>query len=211
MMRARIYYAKGEALKFTGALDVQSIWQRSLKRADLSVEYSQGFHPQQKIQLPFPLPLGFIGQNEIIDIWFSADYELMEIEDKLSGAVPDGIEIQRIEAIDGQKKSVASSASHADFRVKVDKRIIGCEKLRNMINDLLNRPEILRERNKKHYDLRPLIFSIDLEEETEEFCVLNMTLSAHPSKTGRPDEVTMELGLDLSDCDFERVAVHFEN
>ena len=82
-MRVRITYSKGNAIKFTSALDMQTIWQRALKRAGLSVEYSQGFHPQPKMQLPFPLPLGFTAQNEIIDIWFTQEYDLEKIRGEI--------------------------------------------------------------------------------------------------------------------------------
>jgi len=210
-MRARIIYSKGSALKFTGALDIQAIWQRSLKRAGLTVELSQGFHPQPKIQLPFPLPLGFTGQNEIIDIWFAQDYELEDVRGKLTGSLPVGIEIQCIELINGQKKSVASSATYADFKVIVDTTDVDITELKFSIEKLLESQTIMRERNDKLYDLRPLILSIQIENEIDEKCVLEMRLSAHPSTTGRPDEVMKELGVNITDCEIERLGVQFEN
>jgi radical SAM-linked protein len=209
-MRARIYYSKGNPLKFTGALDLQAIWQRSLRRAGLSVELSQGFHPQPKIQLPFPLPLGFTAQNEIIDIWFAQDYAVDDIRQKLAVSLPVGIEIQLVEPIDGQKKSIASSATFADFKVSVDSSDKNCDELKGSLEKLLERQVIMRERNNKQYDLRPLIFSIQMAKATNENCLLEMRLSAHPSSTGRPDEVMKELGLDLAECEIERLGVHFE-
>ncbi len=210
-MRARIYYSKGIALKFTGTLDLQSIWQRSLKRAGLTVELSQGFHPQPKIQLPFPLPLGFTAQNEIIDIWFAQDYALDDIREKLTGSLPEGIEIQFIEPIDGQRKSIASSATTADYKVIVDTAEISISDLKDSLGKLLESQTIIRERNNKQYDLRPLILSIQIGDEMEGQYILEMRLSAHPSTTGRPDEVMKELGVNLVDCEIERLGVQFEN
>lgn len=209
-MRTRIYYSKGNPLKFTGALDVQAIWQRALKRAGLSVEYSQGFHPQPKIQLPFPLPLGFTARNEIIDIWFSQDYALFEIQEKLAVSLPEGIEIQLIEPIDGLKKSVKSSATYADFKVSIIAGAVNCSDLKGTMDKMLERQTIMRERNHKQYDLKPLIISIHAGEELDGNCVMEMRLSAHPSTTGRPDEVIKELGLNLADCEIERLGVQFE-
>ena len=210
-MRVRINYSKGNPLKFTGALDLQAIWQRSLRRAGLSVELSQGFHPQPKIQLPFPLPLGFTAQNEIIDIWFAQDYAPDDIREKLAVFLPEGIEIQLVEPIDGQKKSISSSATHADFKVLVDTDAVNCDELKTSLEKLLDCQAIIREKNNKQYDLKPLILSIQMGKEMDGKCVLEMRLSAHPSTTGRPDEVMKELGLDLADCEIERLGVHFES
>jgi radical SAM-linked protein len=210
-MRARIFYSKGAALKFTGTLDIQAIWQRSLRRAGLMVELSQGFHPQPKIQLPFPLPLGFTAQNEIIDIWFAQDYDLEDVREKLTDSLPVGIEIQGIALIDGEKKSVASSATYADFKVIVDTTDVNITELKGSLEKLLESQTIMRERNDKQYDLRPLILSIQIENEMDGKCILEMQLSAHPSTTGRPDEVMKELGVNLADCEIERLGVQFEN
>ncbi|MBM3136792.1 MAG: DUF2344 domain-containing protein [Chloroflexi bacterium] len=209
-MRVRIFYSKGIPLKFTGALDLQAIWQRSLRRAGLSVELSQGFHPQPKIQLPFPLPLGFTGENEIIDIWFSQDFTLDEIRKKLETSVPDGIEIQSLEPIEGQKRSIASSATFADFNVFMDSSVVNCSDLKHSLDLLLLRQSIIRERNNKQYDLRPLIISAEIIDEAQDHCHLELRLSAHPSTTGRPDEVMKELGVDLANCEIERLCVQFD-
>jgi hypothetical protein len=69
----------------------------------------------------------------------------------------------------------------------------------------------MRERNNKQYDLRPLILSIQFDEEGEDNCRLILRLSAHPSTTGRPDEVMKELGMDLTNCEIERLRVHFDD
>lgn len=209
-MRKRITFQKREDLKFTGSLDLLTIWQRSIKRAELKLDYSQGFHPQPKIQLPFPLPLGFSGINEIVDIWFSEDYLNSHIVNKLTPALPRGIIINSIEDIEGHPKSISSFASYADYSVRVTNLLGNCDTVRNAVNTLLEKSSLIRVRNIKEYDLRPLILSIDILEQEEESCTLIMRLMARSSKTGRPDEVAMEMGLELSDCEIERLNVHFD-
>ncbi len=58
-MRARITFSKQGALRYTGHLDLHRLWERAMRRADLPLSYSQGFHPQPKISLASALPLGF--------------------------------------------------------------------------------------------------------------------------------------------------------
>ena len=59
-MRIRITFSKQGALRYTGNLDLHKIWERTARRADLALAYSQGFHPQPKMQLAAALPEFFI-------------------------------------------------------------------------------------------------------------------------------------------------------
>ena len=46
-------------MRFTGHLDLHRAWERTFRRAHLPLAYTQGFHPQPRIQLAGALPLGF--------------------------------------------------------------------------------------------------------------------------------------------------------
>ncbi len=208
-MRIRIYYQKSKELKFTSVLDVQTIWQRSVRRAGLPLEYSQGFHPRPRMQVPFPLPLGFTAKNEIIDLWLVGEFNVTEVEEKLSYALPVGIKIQAIEKLNDQKKSDALSAVYADYAVKIFGKVDDADRMRQSIDQLLASSTVIRERNGKIYDLRPLILSLEFLGIKNNTCHLKMRLNAHPSMVGRPDEVMEELGVDISDCEFERLDVCF--
>ena len=94
MIRVRIKYAKTGWLKYTSNLDVQKIWERALRRARLPLAYSQGFNPQPRLNLAAPLPLGFTGSGELIDIWFTEELVLASMEEKISGKLPAEMSIQ---------------------------------------------------------------------------------------------------------------------
>ena len=68
-MRLRITFSKSGALRYTGHLDLQTTWERTIRRAGLPLAYTHGFHPGPRIQIASALPLGFIGRAEIVDIW----------------------------------------------------------------------------------------------------------------------------------------------
>ena len=67
--RYRINYSKKEGMRYTSNLDVHKMWERTFRRAKLPLAYSQGFHPQPKIQQASPLPLGFLSDYEIVDFF----------------------------------------------------------------------------------------------------------------------------------------------
>jgi uncharacterized protein (DUF2344 family) len=75
-MRFRITFSKTNAMRFTGHLDLQRTWERTIRRARLPLSYSQGFNPRPKINLAAALPLGFTSSCEMVEIWL--DDEALE-------------------------------------------------------------------------------------------------------------------------------------
>ena len=72
-MRLRITFSKTGSLRYTGHLDLQTVWERTARRAGLSLAYTQGFHPGPRIQIASALPLGIAGNAEIVDLWLDTD------------------------------------------------------------------------------------------------------------------------------------------
>src|SRR5690606_2740328 len=69
VQRLRVYFRKGERVRYISHLDVMRFWERAIRRAGLPLTYSKGFNPHPKLQFAGPLPLGFTGQREIIDVF----------------------------------------------------------------------------------------------------------------------------------------------
>ncbi len=208
-MRLRITFQKNAGIIFTSALDLQKIWERSLRRANLCVKYSEGFHPQPKIQLAVPLPVGFHGSNELVDIWFNEDINNNDILERLQKKLPAGINLTSIEEIPDNRKAlngVAESAEYIVTLLRIDLDFLG---LQEALNRLMGKEVIQRERNKKRYDLRPLILGLKLLNTENIHYQIQMHLLARSGASGRPDEVIKELGIDPALCKFERTIIHF--
>lgn len=194
MQRIRIHYAKVEGLRYTGNLDMHRVWERSLRRARLPVAYSQGFHPQPKIQQGYPLPLGYLSDAEVVDIWLDQDQvDLDEIRTALQPAIPGGIEIQLIEAADLRETPLQARARSAEYRVVL---LTGdsVDEIRSGIERILSQAALPRTRRNKPYDLRPLIETLTVDVQTEPPAIL-MRLAAREGATGRVEEVLDELGI----------------
>ena len=58
-MRLRLTFSKTGSLRYTGHLDLHTIWERTIRRAGLPLAYTQGFHPGPKIQIASALAAGF--------------------------------------------------------------------------------------------------------------------------------------------------------
>ena len=209
-MRFRITYKKTNEAIYTSAIDVHQIWERALRRAQLAVKYSEGFHPQPKIQVAVPLPLGFLGSNELIDVWFSKDYTIEDIFNRLSISLPDGFTVTKIEEIPENQKALTGRIESASYSVKIKDPHLSELSLDKSIKFMFEKESIIRHRNKKIYDLRPLIFSLKLEEHADQDTIIIMNLMASSGASGRPDEILKELGIDPALCEIERTQLFFK-
>ena len=204
-MRIRISYNKGPLIRFTSALDMQRIWERSFRRASIRVTYSKGFHPQPRIQLGIPLPLGFIGMDEKVDLWIEDSLSLEYIINRLERNLPEGLEISSIQEINFAEKALASQIQFSDYRVYMRKKKFSQRDLKNKIINLLNKNEIIREkRNGKKYDLRKLILALEFNKEDKNKPFVFIRLLSQPNKTGRADEVMFTMGYSNIDFTVER-------
>lgn len=201
MQRIRIAYQKGPELQYTGNLDMHKVWERTFRRARLPLAYSQGFHPQPKIQQAAPLPLGFTSRAEMLDVWLDTDEALESISKKLVNTAQPGILINQIQVIPVASEALPNLVRATEYQIYFDNSPDTSE-LKSRVNDLLARETIERERRSKQYDLRPLIEELSINEEPQ-FC-LHMRLTSQPSATGRPEEVLEELVIDPFTVDIER-------
>ena len=82
--RLRLTFAKTEAMRFTGHLDLHHTWERTFRRAGLPLAYSQGFNPHPRLNLASALPLGFTSECEVIDVWLEQEMEPEQVDGGLA-------------------------------------------------------------------------------------------------------------------------------
>lgn len=190
-MRVRVTYAKQGALRYTGHLDLQRVWERLLRRSGLPIVFSQGFNPLPKLQLAGALPLGIESSCEVMDFWMGEGMELVEIARKLTAAMPPGLEIIEVCEVELRSPALETQLQSAEYRVAVKEPVDRVE-LEKKIAELLKAVSLPRERRGKTYDLRPLIEELRLEPDGN----LWMKLALRPGATGRPEEVLACLSVD---------------
>ena len=196
MQRIRVIYARTEPLRYTGHLDMQVVWERSIRRARLPLMYSQGFHPQPRINQACPFPLGMTSQMEVTDFWLEPEISLDEIRSMLFPALPPGIEPIELKEVDlrspALQTQVVSAIFLATLLIPFD-----AERLNHTLKEVIESTSLPRIRREKPYDLRPLILGLSVLQTIEPSQPhLSMQLSARDGATGRPEEVISALGFD---------------
>jgi radical SAM-linked protein len=205
-MRLRIYFSKSGALRYTGHLDLHSVWERTVRRAGLPLSYTQGFHPGPKIQLASALPLGFIGRAEIVDIWINDTPDSLDqpYKELLQSSSPPGLIISSVEVVDSHAPALQTRVVSAEYEVTLLEPGFDSG-LGSGTAALLAASSLPRERRGKTYDLRPLVESIEFipVDGSRPSCLL-MRLSAREGATGRPEEVLDALGIPFEMTRIER-------
>jgi radical SAM-linked protein len=205
-MRLRITFSKSGALRYSGHLDLHTIWERTIRRAGLPLSYTQGFHPGPKLQLASALPLGIIGRAEIVDIWINELSQPLDrpYEEILQPVAPPGLVISSVEVVDEHSPALQTQVVSAEYEVTL---LDPCDAhgLVKGISRLLGAASLSRERRGKAYDLRPLIESLELLPADGSGALrLQLRLAARNGATGRPEEVLDALGIPFETTRIER-------
>lgn len=190
-MRIRFSFSKTRAMQFTSHLDLMRTWERALRRAELPLSYSQGFNPRPKITFAAPLPLGWTSETEVMDVWFKdEELELAVILERITQACPPGILVHEIHQVDNTLPKLPTILRSMEYSIELPQTH---PDLGNKIQEFLHADSIIREKRGKEYDLRELVEMVELKEDGS---VIFSRFSAIEGKTGRPDELLKELGID---------------
>ena len=206
-MRLRITFSKTGSLRYTGHLDLQTVWERTARRAGLSLAYTHGFHPGPKIQIASALPLGIAGTAEIVDLWLDSDPgEPAETQRRLQAGAPPGLTILQVETVDEHGPALQTQVDSAEYLVTLLEPLPGLD-LQLRLDNLLSAAALPRTRRDKPYDLRPLIEELTLTPTSSGEApggMIFMRLAARVGATGRPEEVLDALGIPLESARIQR-------
>jgi radical SAM-linked protein len=202
-MRLRITFAKEGWLIYSSHLDLMRLWERALRRAAVPLAYSGGYNPRPKLQLARALPLGHVGEEELVDVWLEESVSLEHFAKSLVPVLPEGLIVKRVQEVDPGAPAMQTQVVVTEYRVIVEWDG-SPEEARARVERALAADELPHERRGKRYDLRPLIEHLDLEDVSDGKAVLNMRLSARPGATGRPEAVLDVLGMGDSFARYRR-------
>src|SRR5258708_206239 len=205
-MRIQVTFSKTGALRYVGNLDLLTIWERAVRRAGVPLAYSQGFHPQPKLNLPCAWPVGFSRPCKLVDLRLKEDVDLVQLRGRLQAAMPAGIRISKAESVDEHAPPLQTQVLSAEYEVTLAE-IVSRTELRQRIDGVLNASSIPRQRRGKAYDLRPLIEKLELIPTEQIF----MRLAARAGATCRAEEVLDELGIQPEGARIERTSLIFLN
>lgn len=212
MVKLRVKFCKKQRCRFISHLDLLRTFERSLRRADLPIAFSQGFNPHPKISFGSVLPLGLESEGEYVDFILTEECSPDQFKHKLNQVLPSGLSILAVQQIPMDTPSLMEEINLAVYTLKVYFKFpIKGEKLSGLIADFLSKEEILILRKSKkgikEVNIRPLIKKLDLietSEEQKEKQEWDLSLVARTGSMGnlRADQLIEELTKFLPDLEF---------
>lgn len=199
--RVRATFGKEGMARFIGHLDLAKAWERVLRRAEIPLEYTQGFNPRPRMQFAAALPVGVTSEDERVDIWLTerlaGDFPHEWIA-RLNAASPAGLPVFALAEVPVKAAALPTLVTSAEYVITPQDPALSLDELAERAAALLAADQIERVRNKKAYDLRPLILNLSVANGA-----LVARLVAGDRGTGRADELIDALGAGM-----EQVSVH---
>jgi len=206
--RFRVWFRKGDRVRYISHLDVLRFWERAIRRADLPLAYSQGFTPHPKIGFASPLPLGFIGESEVMDVTLDERMSPEEFAERIRVETSDDLGVIRVKEVSATGPAPQAVLLMADYAVDlpgVDPAEAASVVAGFLANDEFAWVDARKERNRT-YDLRAAVATLTAEP-WEGGTRLRMRLQADAEMTARPEQVVAALFPDAEVGDYRRTGL----
>lgn len=185
----RFVYTKGYDVRFLAHRDMAACINRAFGAAGVPLAYSEGYHPRPKIAFGPPLPLGVVGEAELLDIVTLEQVNLEEFF--INRWLPEGLGIKRGYMLD--KKPTALNASIAAGRYlfrpncRMDNEEI--DRALSLFHESGSLPFSVEKKGVTvEKELKRLILCFSRPDFENESC-FEAVLSLMPGNTCRPDEL----------------------
>jgi radical SAM family uncharacterized protein/radical SAM-linked protein len=192
--KIRLEFAKYGSMKYLPHLSLLRTFHRAFRRARIPVAYSQGHSPHPKIQAGPPLPIGFEGDSEYLDIELATLITPAEAARMLAEELPAGLDLKRAVAVPLKGRSLFDMIGLQTYRVVLPKeRLPEKDPGGWLIARILEAEELTMVRTRKGktrtIDLRPSVSGAEQIGESEEDIELLLTLLRTGGGASRPDDV----------------------
>lgn len=198
-MILRIQYRKNGMMKFLSHLDMVRLVERSLRRAEMPLKFSQGFNPHPKIAFAAPLSVGVTSDYELVDIELTEAVDLDWFKETFKTVFPGGIQLVRCQYLESSK-SLMSMVSDCAYAVKVmgdHETLVKFAKLSEMLMDQDELIVVKKSKEKRKADkevnIRPLIKEFALLDQNDEEVILRMKLASGSVGNLKPDTVVDQI------------------
>lgn len=170
-MKIRLKFTKSGPLKFIGHLDIMRYFQKAFRRADIDVEYSQGFSPHQIVSFAAPLGVGLTSDSEYMDVQLLSSDTNEEMMKRINAVMAENIQIVNFQVLPDDSKNAMSIVAAADYMVSIKDGYDFMDKasLEDKFAKFYDRETIIINKKTKksemEVDIKALIYAVAFTEE----------------------------------------------
>jgi radical SAM-linked protein len=204
--KIRFRFAIQGKLRFLSHLETVRVFTRALRRAQLPVQYSQGFHPQPQLAFATALPVGVESYAEYADVVLYQHVDPKRFQERLNAVLPANCQVIDACSVPLKAPSLMSEPLAAHYDVALSLEFLGhnSASLQEPIQNLMARDVIAVQRwhkkGPRQVNIRPGIIHLNMMPTVTETLTLSMQLHESVDVKAKPQEVMQALlGLD-DDC-----------
>ncbi|MEL6104612.1 MAG: TIGR03936 family radical SAM-associated protein [Planctomycetota bacterium] len=193
-LRYRIRFAKTGLLRWTSHRDLATLWERLVRRAQLKLSMSEGFHPKPRIGFVSALALGINGENEVVELDLAERLSAGELLRRLVQDDQPGLQIKSVQLL--PEGSGKAKLVHTEYVITTPDPELGAppvdvSAVRSAIESLLGQESVTVERKKKPLtvSVAEQILQLDFSEERDGAGAIELTLAASDGATLKPTDV----------------------
>ncbi len=206
VQKLRLRYAKRGRLRFSSTRDFQRALERALRRADVPMAFSAGFHPHPRISYANAAPTGTASEAEYVEISVMQRVDPEAVRAALDEALPEGLDV--LEVVEAGPGSLADRLQASDWVVAF--RDVDVATVQAAVDVLLAREhaEVTRtfKTGPRTFDVRPAIVAIAVSDGEavarrlpgampggEAGCATMRMVVRHTTPAVRPDDILTAL------------------
>jgi radical SAM-linked protein len=211
VQRFRVWFRKGERVRYISHLDVLRYWERCLRRAGLPLSYSQGFTPHPKLAFAGPLPLGFLAEAEVVDVTLDERIPALDFESRLAAETSPDLSVVRVAEISLATPPPQKALVWADYRVElpaVDPGV-ACDAVAAFVGQREFSWTEERREKERTYNLRATVAELSVQP-SDGGVQLTMRLQSTPEMMARPEQLVAALFPGVEPAVVTRTALLFD-
>lgn len=223
-MTLRVRFTKENYLRYISHLDLMRLFQRTFRRANIPIKYSEGFNPKPKFSIANPLGLGISSIEEYMDIEL---YDKISIEDfikRMNKELPEDIRVLDAKYME-DNRSISSLISWSYYEIKFKaNKLENKEEFENLIKKWLEEDKIIIKQIKrkgkkiieKDQDIKPSIGNIVINYNLQ-LVKLNCLLKAGDNGNLKPMDFIeamdkyIKIGIDFDSLNIKRLGLFMES
>lgn len=197
-MRVRVRFAKTGKVRWTSHRDVARMFERAFRRTQLPLAYSEGFSPRPKVSFGLALPTGAESVAEYLDLEIAPDavVDVIELQARLTEALPVGMEVTAAAVIDDRADSLQQEVTSCTWVVELPD--LDAAHVAGLAAEVLSTTAlpVSRERKGKWAtdDLRRAIVSLEAEGSALVFELTTQPRGVRPTEVLAAVRPDLELG-----------------
>ncbi|HOZ46034.1 MAG TPA: TIGR03960 family B12-binding radical SAM protein [Candidatus Hydrogenedentes bacterium] len=216
--RVRVRVGREGEVRFLSHLEWAAAWIRALRRADVPLAYTQGFHAHPKVAFATAPPVGEESEADYMDIVLRGRRAPDEMARRLAAVVPQGFLVFEASEVPLAAPSSMSLVDGHAYRItaRADIEVIAARVADVLAAEALpverkGRPTGRRKReSSKTVDIRPCIRRLDVASgPTPDTVTIHLEMAKVNDLMAKPREALDRLGLDAAEAVVRKTETRF--